>query len=132
MVLAFCVCMWFFAPRPEGAEDDSDERELPDGVLGKAIRMTVFCHLGTLATGSLIIAIIRMARIVLEYVDAKQKEYDLENKPIIKYVFCIFRCILWCLEKCARWMSKKALPSSLPPSLPPVTHTLLSRRRSLP
>jgi len=31
----------------------------------------------------------------------------LEEKPFIKYIFCLFRCILWCLEKCARWMCKK-------------------------
>jgi len=107
MVLAFCVCMWFFAPRPEGADTDSDERELPSGVLCKALKMTLCHHLGTVATGSLIIAIIRMARIVLEYIDSKQKELGLDGKPAWKYVMCVLRCCLWCLEKCARWMNKK-------------------------
>ena len=63
MVLAFCVCMWFFSPRPADAEDgDSEHRELPAFPLCRAIKMTVLHHLGTLATGSLIIAIIRIIR----------------------------------------------------------------------
>jgi len=107
MVISFCCCMWFFAPRPEEAEPDSTEREMPDNVLTKAIKMTLGHHLGTLATGSLIIAIVRMMRVALEYIESKSKEMGLEEEPWFQYVICILRCLLWCLEKCARWMCKK-------------------------
>lgn len=80
---------------------------MPPGILCNAIRMTMRYHLGTLATGSLIIAIIRMMRIALEYIEAKQKQYGLADKPGFKYIMCVLRCCLWCLEKCARWMNKK-------------------------
>jgi len=108
MVLAFCVCMWFFSPRPADAEDgDSEHRELPAFPLCRAIKMTVLHHLGTLATGSLIIAIIRIIRVCLEYIEQKQKQLGLADKPWAKYILCILRCCLWCLEKCVRWLTAK-------------------------
>ena len=44
---------------------------------------TLRYHLGTLAFGSLIIAIIRMIRIMIEYVESKLKEYHQDN-PLVK------------------------------------------------
>ena len=51
-------------------------------VLMNAYRVLRY-HLGTLAFGSLIIAIIRMIRIMIEYAEAKLKEYHQDN-PLVK------------------------------------------------
>jgi choline transporter-like protein 2/4/5 len=44
---------------------------------------TLRYHIGTLAFGALIIAIIRMIRLMIEYVEGKLKEYHQEN-PLVK------------------------------------------------
>jgi choline transporter-like protein 2/4/5 len=49
-------------------------------------------HLGTLAFGALIIAIIRMIRIMLEYVEQKLKQYHQEN-PIVKVCQLFDSCL---------------------------------------
>lgn len=39
-------------------------------------------HLGTLAFGSLIIAIIRMIRLIIEYIEQKLREKNQDNKVV--------------------------------------------------
>ena len=46
---------------------------------------TLRYHIGTLAFGALIIAIIRMIRLMIEYIEGKLKEYHQEN-PIVKVI----------------------------------------------
>jgi len=106
MVIAFCTAIWFFAPRPDGADAKSEERETPPNTLSKAIKMTMCHHLGTVATGSLIIAVVQMIRVMLEYAEKKQKELGLSDNPFVKFIFCVLRCCMWCLEKCVRWLNK--------------------------
>lgn len=62
-------------------------------------------HIGTLAFGSLIIAICRMIRLILEYIDRKLKKYDNE---VTRAIMCLLKCFFWCLEKVLKFISTNA------------------------
>ncbi|KAL3871869.1 hypothetical protein ACJMK2_039841 [Sinanodonta woodiana] len=62
-------------------------------------------HLGTLAFGSLIVAIIQLIRVMLEYIEAKLKEAE---NPVAKCLIKCLKCCFWCLEKFIKFLNKNA------------------------
>jgi len=75
-------------------------------VLASFIR-TVRYHLGSVALGSLIIAIVQFLRIVMEYINRQTK--GLQKKScIIRAAMCCIRCCLWCFEKCVKYITRSA------------------------
>ncbi|RHY10575.1 hypothetical protein DYB36_001753 [Aphanomyces astaci] len=71
---------------------------------------TLRYHLGSMAFGSLIIAIIQFIRLVLEYVDQKLKTAQKGN-TMVKVAMCAFKCCLWCFEKCMKFLNKYVMSS---------------------
>ncbi|MBN3284735.1 CTL5B protein, partial [Polyodon spathula] len=68
---------------------------------GRAIRY----HTGSLAFGSLILAIVQLIRIILEYLDHKLK--SAQNK-FAKFMLCCLKCCFWCLEHFIKFMNRNA------------------------
>ena len=64
-------------------------------------------HTGTLAFGSLIIAIIKMIRLMLQYVQDKLEEKGADN-PVVKVILCLCKCCFWCLEKFMKFINRNA------------------------
>ena len=77
MVLAGVFSQWYWTPSVDGKK-----RNLPSCALGTSLWNTTVFHLGTVAFGSLIIAIIRMIRTILEYIEKKLKKF---NNDLTKY-----------------------------------------------
>lgn len=96
MVLAVTFATWYWTFK---------KRDVPFFTLSKAIFQTVFYHLGTLAFGSLILAICRMIRLVLEYLERKLKKMD---NAFSRAIFCCLKCFFWLLETFLRFLSKNA------------------------
>eukprot|EP00505_MAST-04D_sp_SCG-Rhode-Island_P004392 Stramenopile-MAST_4_protein_4392 len=72
-----------------------------------AFQRTVRYHLGSVAFGSLVIAIVQFVRLCLEYLN--QKTAGLQKKNLVlKLVFCCVRCCLWCFEKCVKYVTRSA------------------------
>ncbi|XP_077118135.1 choline transporter-like protein 2 isoform X1 [Ranitomeya variabilis] len=69
--------------------------------LGRALRY----HTGSLAFGSLILAIVQLIRILLEYLDHKLKGAD--NK-CARFLLCCLKCCFWCLEKFIKFLNRNA------------------------
>ncbi|XP_062840986.1 choline transporter-like protein 2 isoform X4 [Trichomycterus rosablanca] len=69
--------------------------------LGRALRY----HTGSLAFGSLILAIVQLIRVLLEYLDHKLK--GVENK-FAKFLLCCLKCCFWCLEKFIKFINRNA------------------------
>ncbi|XP_018417917.1 PREDICTED: choline transporter-like protein 2 isoform X1 [Nanorana parkeri] len=69
--------------------------------LGRALRY----HTGSLAFGSLILAIVQLIRIMLEYLDHKLK--GAENK-CARFLLCCLKCCFWCLEKFIKFLNRNA------------------------
>ncbi|XP_021362366.1 choline transporter-like protein 2 isoform X2 [Mizuhopecten yessoensis] len=80
-------------------------RDIPTFPLAAALWRCFRYHLGSLAFGSLILAIVAMIRVLLEYVDAKLK--GTEN-PVGKFLIKCLKCCFWCLEKCLKFLTKNA------------------------
>merc|ERR1711928_63231 len=62
-------------------------------------------HLGTVAFGSLILAIIRTIKTILEYIEKKCKKF---NNDLTKCLLKCCQCCLWCLEKFMRFINRNA------------------------
>lgn len=62
-------------------------------------------HFGTLAFGSLIIAIVKLIRLLLEYI---QKKVEKKTGKIARCLFCCCRCCLFCLEKFLKFLNRNA------------------------
>merc|ERR1719348_1715260 len=98
MVLAGAFSSWYWT------FDKSDVPALP--VL-KSIGRTFRYHTGTLAFGSLIIAIIKMIRLALQYIQDKLEEKGADN-PVVKVILCLCKCCFWCLEKFMKFINRNA------------------------
>ncbi|XP_051563682.1 choline transporter-like protein 2 isoform X2 [Myxocyprinus asiaticus] len=69
--------------------------------LGRALRY----HTGSLAFGSLILAIVQVIRVILEYLDQKLK--GAQNK-FAKFLLSCLKCCFWCLEKFIKFLNRNA------------------------
>ncbi|XP_052862556.1 choline transporter-like 2 isoform X1 [Anopheles cruzii] len=96
MVLAFTFATWYWTRQ---------KSRLPFFVLTRGVTRTIFFHLGTLAFGSLIIAICKIIRAILEYVDHKLKKFD---NGVTRAILCCCRCFFWCLESFLKFLNTNA------------------------
>ncbi|KAG5279019.1 hypothetical protein AALO_G00105230 [Alosa alosa] len=69
--------------------------------LGRALRY----HTGSLAFGSLILAIVQVIRVILEYLDQKLK--GAQNR-FAKFLLSCMKCCFWCLEKFIKFLNRNA------------------------
>ncbi|KFQ50611.1 Choline transporter-like 2, partial [Nestor notabilis] len=68
---------------------------------GRALRY----HTGSLAFGSLILAVVQVIRVILEYLDHRLKAAD--NK-VAKFLLGCLKCCFWCLEKFIKFLNRNA------------------------
>jgi hypothetical protein len=94
-VIAMCVCTWFFADKEGGRPS-----------IVKASFWTI-CrnHLGSIAFGSFIIALIQFIRSVMKYLE---KQAEAQKNKVMVYVFKIIGCCIWVFEKCMKFLNKNA------------------------
>jgi choline transporter-like protein 2/4/5 len=96
MVMAGTVANWYFTPsdaignKPRGILRGT----LPHWPICASAKRTFRYHIGTLAFGSLIIAVIQFARTVLLYI----------QKTTSKRTNCMTRCLLSCAQCCLKCM----------------------------
>lgn len=96
MMLASTFSTWYWT---------YDKKDLPFFTLTSGIYRTTRFHLGTVAFGALIIAIVRVIRVILEYIDQKLKKFD---NPVTKCLMCLCKCFCWCLENFLKFINKNA------------------------
>ncbi|CAG4925770.1 unnamed protein product [Colias eurytheme] len=96
MMLASTFSTWYWT---------FHKRDLPFFTLTSGIYRTLRFHLGTVAFGALIIAIVRVIRVILEYIDNKAKKFD---NIIARCVLCCCKCFFWCLENFLKFINKNA------------------------
>eukprot|EP00494_Astrolonche_serrata_P029771 UN30038 len=100
-VLAGAFADWYFS-QPADTDGTTPPKE---GGLCASIWRTTRYHLGSIAFGALIIAIIQFIRAVLYYIE--KKCMDSEN-VILRCIMCCIQCCLKCLECCIDKINKHA------------------------
>jgi hypothetical protein len=130
MIVGFCFAIWFFSEEVVEVGEKGGmcsiccgsrrepTRAVPSWVLMKSLKFTYTNHFGTVAFGSLIMAIIDLIRIIVEYIDAKKKEMEKAAgadgyvagciDKCWDYIFCCLRSCLWCLDCCMRFLNQNA------------------------
>jgi len=84
-----------------------DTNLMPAAPVMGSVRRTARYHLGSIALGSFLVAVIQFVRLVLEYIDRKTKNMQ-ETNPIYKYLLCIVKCCMWYLEKIMKFINRHA------------------------
>jgi len=98
MCIAGAVCIRYFS---------TSKRNKSKVPVMEALRTTITKHLGSVAFGSLVIAIVQLIRAILAYLDRKSKKLQDAN-VLIKYLFKCLACCLWCFEKCIKYIATSA------------------------
>jgi choline transporter-like protein 2/4/5 len=96
LVIAGTVSRWYF---------EADKKKLTAPLL-KSMTTAIRYHMGSVAFGSLILAIVQVIRIVFNYiVDKSQKAKD---NPAVKLLICCINCMLACLERFVKFLNTNA------------------------
>jgi len=98
-VIAGAVGGWYWTPYMDGAKND-----LPSApVCGSAWR-TFRYHIGTIAFGSFIIAVIEAIQCVMEYIKRKY----MDENPCLKCLASYIQCCLECFKRIMEFISRNA------------------------
>lgn len=96
LIIAGACAVWFFTPREEKGKQS-------------AVRTSVWIsfryHLGSLAFGSFVIAVVQFVRYTLMYLE---KQAAAAKNRVVVLAFKIVQCCLWCFEKCLKFLNKNA------------------------
>ncbi|CAG2057875.1 unnamed protein product [Timema podura] len=95
MVIAGAVSKWFFTRNKSSL----------DSPILKSFKNLVRYHLGTVAMGSLLIAMVQMVRVVLTFVQNRLKGYD---NSVTKCLLKCCQCCLYLLEKFLMFFTRNA------------------------
>lgn len=130
LTIAGTIAAWYFTRHEKQTKDSDDEAsdEEKDGDDGEgeeeeltaeqkvansntpvfdSWKRTMRYHLGSIAFGGLLIALVQFARAVLEYVDQQMKKQGQDSKTV-KMLMCALKCCLWCLQKCIEVVTRNA------------------------
>ena len=81
--------------------------DMPRGPIRKAMKRTARYHLGSIALGSFIVAVVQFVRAIMEYVNKKTKKAQ-DTNPIVKLFMCCIKYCLWYLEKVLKYINRNA------------------------
>ena len=81
--------------------------DMPRGPIRKAMGRAVRYHIGSIALGSFIVAVVQFVRAIMEYVDKKTKKAQAGN-PVVKFFMCCIKYCLWYLEKVLKYINRNA------------------------
>uniref|UniRef100_UPI003590272B choline transporter-like protein 2 isoform X2 n=1 Tax=Myxine glutinosa TaxID=7769 RepID=UPI003590272B len=80
-------------------------KDIPPMPIFTAFSRALRYHVGSLAFGSFILAIVQLIRVLLEYID--HRLHVSENK-VAKFIMCCLKCCFWCLEKFVKFLNRNA------------------------
>lgn len=99
MVAAVC-CLWYFSYGSKS--DDNGHRNIV-----MAWKWLTKYHLGSIAFGALVIAIMQMIKVAFEYIRRKYSDL-IGNNIVMKVIVCCVRCCIWCLDAIVKHITKNA------------------------
>ena len=96
--IAAAAALWYF----QGNNSDA-----PSVSVTRGFYWAFRYHLGSLALGSLLIALVTMIKLLFEYFAKKYEKMSGES-VIVKTVLCFVRCMIWSLDACVKFISENA------------------------
>jgi choline transporter-like protein 2/4/5 len=84
-----------------------ERSNMPAAPVKTAFNRTLRYHMGSIAIGSFIVAVVQFMRAILEYIDQKTKRMS-DSNPILKYAMCIVKYCMWYLEKVIKFINRNA------------------------
>lgn len=97
-IISASAALWYFT-----SSGDSNGK----GSLMKGLYWVFRYHLGSIAFGSFLIALVQFIRIIFEYYKRQLEKAGKENK-IVKILLCLTSYLLDCLERFIKFISKNA------------------------
>lgn len=97
-VVAAAAAIWYHSFK----SDDAGK-----GSVSRGFYWAFRYHLGSLAFGSFLIALIQFIRIIFEYYANKIEKANKDNK-LVKCLLCATRYLLDCFERCIKFLTKNA------------------------
>jgi len=94
LLIAMAVGLWFFSTA-----------KATTFVVGKAVKMVFRYHLGTVAFGSFIVAVVQFIRYLMKYFE---KQAQAQKNRVVVMVLRVLQCFIWCFEKCIKFINKNA------------------------
>jgi hypothetical protein len=94
--IAGAVASWYFAP---------NDTKLNPKFVPWGIKTVLTYHMGSVAFGSMIIALIQLLKYYLMYLS---KQAEKQHNKILSLIFSCLAYAVWCFEKCAKFLSKNA------------------------
>eukprot|EP00993_Chasmostoma_nieuportense_P007312 NODE_809_length_1849_cov_33.976190_g755_i0.p1 GENE.NODE_809_length_1849_cov_33.976190_g755_i0~~NODE_809_length_1849_cov_33.976190_g755_i0.p1 ORF type:complete len:564 (+),score=155.79 NODE_809_length_1849_cov_33.976190_g755_i0:133-1824(+) len=102
MVIAFVAVFWYFSA-------PGDNKSVGFAAVPRAVWYVFRYHLGTIAFGSLLIAIIQFIRFLLSQVQKKlQQQVDNPAGQLLKWVLACIQCCLACWERVIKFINRNA------------------------
>jgi len=98
-VLASSTCLWYFS---------QGTGQAAKGTIRKSIHRLLRYHFGSIAFGSLILAIVQMIRLILAYMQQQAKKMQGKEGKIIKFVLGCLQCYMACFERFVKFLNKNA------------------------
>lgn len=85
----------------------TDDKLRPSSPVVQSFYRSIRYHAGSAVYGALVIAIIRLWRAIMMYIDKQTQELQRANRAAA-ILMKVIHCCLWCLEKIARYISNAA------------------------
>jgi len=103
-IIAAAACVWYFQ---QGDYQEATNKSKRNPLC------TAYCwaftyHMGSIAFGSFILAVIWAIQIILEYIYQQYKKHNPGENKFIECVFKIVKCIVACFERCVKFINQMA------------------------
>lgn len=95
-IVAGAVGAWFFTPNKDKGKS---------GTTKIGVKNVFRYHLGSVAFGSLILAIVQFIRYFFKYLE---KQASAQKNRVMVYIFKCVQCCIWCFEQCIKFLNKNA------------------------
>jgi len=99
-IVAAAVGIWFFKSADERRSIASH-----GGVVSKAVKIIFRYHMGSLAFGAFIVAVVQFIRYCMKYLE---KQAQAQKNKVMVLILKGVQCCLWCFEKCLKFLNKNA------------------------
>lgn len=99
MTIAGAIAQFYYAK--------GDHKAMPNSPVWSAFKITLIYHMGTVAVGSFILALLTFIRVVIEFIQRRTKYFaGTKYTSWLKYIMACFTCFLWILEKIVKFINK--------------------------